>query len=802
MAVVTSRNSAEAHSGTAPSHFPLRNTFDWCFSQPFVAESDFIPAARRVPQIEDSRPIFVDNKTDRALTYGQIRRDAHAVASGLLGLGLDPNAIHKLPPTPTCPGGPEITPVVLIQLPNGLPIAPILLGTFASGLTATLVSPALTSDEIAWILQNARPKVIITATATLKAMRGALEKQQDAAYFSTVPIYTVDAEDQYPLPSAKKSTNPGTRDWKDFLESPPRPRVRFADKDAPTRTAVILWSSGTSGRSKGVLLSHHALNFSTGSLWHDADFYNGQPQRWLGYVPFYHVFGLQNVMLQAVCSGSTVYTMQAFSLDGMLAAIPQRRITYLQMAPPIAVMLAKAPNVEPYARRDAHGRNAFSSVVAAVTGGAPLGHEVVVEVYKRCGFRIRLGYGLSETCSTSLQRGCSEAEMHAAAGDTGRPHWGVELKVVPVDGSAEICALDVEGEILVRAPSIMTSYLPIGFLSGAKPDMSVTVEAVTPDGWFRTGDVGALNAAGHLRITDRLKELIKVRAYQVAPAELEAVLCSSEAVADAGVIGVYDESEATEWPRAFVVPRDTAKLKDSEALEVLGQELRGYMEERTAKYKWLVGGVVFVEQIPKSPSGKILRRVMKDKGVHTIQFVAISILAIAPRYLLQLRFWRRARLQNANQLGSHLTSPMASPPSDTDTPHPGDHHTSAYSSLIQTPAAGTVIVPSPGPRKTLGILSFWNPAWNAWVSLFTGAAFAVGHHAFYSSLDGLPSGGHPQMLRYGTLLAFLSKFFPDVVGDFGVSAAGADDDCGMSSCTTSKNYSPSGGGKKGAKGNK
>ncbi|KAK4451326.1 hypothetical protein QBC34DRAFT_459056 [Podospora aff. communis PSN243] len=611
--MAVSRKSS-AYSGTAPSHFPLRNTFDWCFSQPFVAESDFIPAAQRIPQIEDSRPIFVDNKSERTLTYGQIARDAQAVASGLLELGLDPNAIHKLPPTPTCPGGPEIAPVVLIQLPNGLPIAPILLGTFASGLTATLVSPALTSDEIAWILQNARPRVIITATATLKAMRGALEKQEDAAYFSKVPIYTVDAEDQYPLPSAKMSTNPGTKDWKDLLAAKPRPRVRFADKDAPNRTAVILWSSGTSGRSKGVLLSHHALNFSCGSLWHDADYYNSQHQRWLGYVPFYHVFGLLNVMLLSLCTGATVYTMPTFSLDGMLAAIPHRRVTHLHMAPPIAVMLAKAPNVEPYARRDANGRNAFSTVVAAVTGGAPLGHEVVVEVHKRCGFRVRLGYGLSETCSTSLQRGYDEASMHAHAGDTGRPHWGVELKIVPIDGSAPVCAIDEEGEILIRAPSLMTAYLPIGFLAGKKPDMSVTTEALTPDGWFRTGDVGALNAAGHLRITDRLKELIKVRAYQVAPAELEAVLCSSEAVADAGVIGIYDSSEATEYPRAFVVPRDSSKLKDRKALEAFAAELREYTEKRTAKYKWLVGGVVFVDQIPKSPSGKILRRVLKDKG--------------------------------------------------------------------------------------------------------------------------------------------------------------------------------------------
>jgi acyl-CoA synthetase (AMP-forming)/AMP-acid ligase II len=527
---------------------------------------------------------------------------------------------------------------VLIQLPNCLPFAPVLFGALAAGLTATLVSPALTSAEIAWILQNARPRAIITATACLPAMKDALAQQQDAAFFSAIPIFTVDAAaDIYPDPQpAQPPASPALRsptDWKALLTAktaPPSTATVFPPSAAATRTAVILWSSGTSGRSKGVLLSHHALNFSVASLWHDADYHRatprpgqGQSQRqvWLGYVPFYHVFGLCNVFLLAVAAGATVYTMPSFHLETMVRAVQQRRVTYLHMAPPVAVMLAKAAVVEPYARG-----GAFASVVAGVTGGAPLGHEVVEEVYKRCGFRVRLGYGLSETCSTAMQRGIGEREMREQAGDTGRPHWGVELMIA--DGrryakkageQTTAAPVDVEGEVLVRAPCLLLAYLPVGvFSSGSKqPDMSVTEEALTADGWFRTGDVGALNADGRLRITDRLKELIKVRAYQVAPAELEAVLCSSEAVADAGVIGVYDQSEATEWPRAFVVPRAGRKNMSTAELEKLAGQLKALVEQRTAKYKWLVGGIVFVDQIPKSPSGKILRRVLKNGGEET-----------------------------------------------------------------------------------------------------------------------------------------------------------------------------------------
>ncbi|KAK0612392.1 hypothetical protein B0T17DRAFT_543487 [Bombardia bombarda] len=615
----TSDNNGIGEAGAVPA----LNTFEFCVSQPFIAESPYTPASQIVPRIEDSRPIFIDHKSGRALTFGQISSDALTIASGLLSLGLDPNHIYKLPPTSTCLQGPEIAPVVLIQLPNNIAFAPILLGTFAAGLTATLVSPALTSDELGWILQNAHPRAIITTSASLPAMLAAINQQTDHKEY------------YHPPPSTATPSSP--LDWKALLapslSSPSIPfQIPFplSPTSTPSRTAVILWSSGTSGRSKGVLLSHAALNFSMASLWHDMDSYLGQRQRWLGYVPFYHVFGLCTVLLMSIAAGAAVYTMPSFNLDVMLAAVPKLQITYLHMAPPIAVMLAKAPAVEKHARIDPRtGKNAFGSVVGAVTGGAPCGHEVVVQVYNRLGFRIKLGYGLSETCSTALQRGLSEAEMHAHAGDTGKPHWGVEVVIAaaaaaaaaPSDNGAvtKSAPLDTEGEILIRSPSVMTAYLPIGLFTdkrGGRPDMAATTDALTPDGFFRTGDVGTVNDGGRVRITDRLKELIKVRAYQVAPAELEAALCSSDKVADAGVIGVYDADEATEWPRAFVVPAGGVGVKNmgKAAIDSLAQELKGLVEKRTAKYKWLIGGIVFVDQIPKSPSGKILRRVLRDQG--------------------------------------------------------------------------------------------------------------------------------------------------------------------------------------------
>jgi acyl-CoA synthetase (AMP-forming)/AMP-acid ligase II len=487
------------------------------------------------------------------------------------------------------------------------------MGTFAAGLTATLVSPALTSKEIAWVLKNSQPRVIITATSCQDAMLEAIRSQQDRAAFDAIPIYTVDvATETYP----SKAPSVHDQHWTRLLADPSLSATNLSF-DPKSRVAVILWSSGTSGRSKGVLLSHESLGFSVASLWHDSDFYLKKPQRWLGYVPFYHVFGLVNLFLLAIPAPATVYIMSAFKLDAMLASVPRRRITYLHMAPPIAVMLAKSPLVEPYARRDATGLNKFASVVGGVTGGAPLGHEIVLQVHSRLGFRIRLGYGLTEACSVTLQPGMGEEAMKEHVGDSGSPHWGVELMIAREGPAEEIpkhVSTGESGEILIRSKGLMVGYLPFGgSVPGAEVDMSPTKQVLTPDGWFRTGDVGNIDKDGALHITDRIKELIKVRGFQVPPAELEAVLCGSSEVADAGVVSVYDATEATEWPRAFVVPSDT--LGKPEDLKALAHRLRELVEGQTARYKWLRGGIVFVKQIPKSPSGKILRRVIRDGNI-------------------------------------------------------------------------------------------------------------------------------------------------------------------------------------------
>ncbi|EON67618.1 hypothetical protein W97_06761 [Coniosporium apollinis CBS 100218] len=477
-----------------------------------------------------------------------------------------------------------------------------------------MANPALTASELAWILQNAKPQAIVTTLDGWKTLRRAIEELSDNVVRQTLlrddRIFTVDpTSDPYGTASHTPGPPPpGARDWKALLSSPPlKSPIPFTPSECLARTAVIIWSSGTSGKSKGVQLSHAALTTSLAALWHISTGFDGD-ERWLAFVPFFHVFGLTNVLLLAACCGGTALVMPKFEPRTLLGYVQRHRVTFLHMAPPVAVLLAKSPMLDDFD---------VSSVRGGVSGGAPLGSEVIETVHKRLGFPVKLGYGMSEAPSLCHQVGDTWEELQPQLGSTGVPLYGVEIKIVPSDsdGAGAVLKRGREGEILVRSPSVMSGYLNNG---------AATAEAFTQDGWLRTGDVGKIDDSGFLWITDRLKEVIKVKGFQVSPSELEAVLCASPLVADAGVISVFDAAQATELPRAYVVPTDTTLLTQhvlgeteaSPELKRLGGEVRKWVEGRTAHYKWLRGNVVFVLQIPKTPSGKILRRLLKDtKGV-------------------------------------------------------------------------------------------------------------------------------------------------------------------------------------------
>lgn len=509
------------------------------------------------------------------------QQDALKIAAGLHALGLKPAAS-------TNSSSAIVSPTILIHLPNCLAFAPLLFGVFASGLTATMANPALTSGELAWILQNSEPQAVITTPEGWPVLKKAIaesdsQKVESALMNNGDRIFIVDpANDDYGLTnvavaSARARTYAGTRDWRALLgrQALKKP-VSFPSDEYTRRTAAILWSSGTSGKSKGVVLSHSSLVANLPGLWHiNLDF--DAEQRWLGFPPFYHIFGLANVLLLAPSIGATVFIMPKFDPRSMLSHVQDYRVTFLHMAPPVAVILAKSPMLDGFD---------LSSIRAGVSGGAPLPSEIIELVYKRLGFLIKLGYGLSETGSVCNQVGKTWGELEPQLGNTGVPCYGNEIKICSIDDGSTL-PRGHEGEILIRNPCLMNCYLN---------NPTATSEALDSEGWFYTGDIGKVDKNGFVWITDRLKEVIKVKGFQVSPSELENILCGSPLIADAAVTGIFNSDEATELPRAYLVPADKRLAKmcapgmsaSTPELVALGEEVKKLVESKTVRYKWYV----------------------------------------------------------------------------------------------------------------------------------------------------------------------------------------------------------------------
>ena len=277
--------------------------------------------------------------------------------------------------------------------------------------------------------------------------------------------------------------------------------------------------------------------------------------------------------------GGTTVCMPKFNPVSFLNLAQRYRATAFHIAPPVAVILAKSPMLDGYN---------LSSVRSATSGGAPLGDAIIEAVWKRLGVLIKMGYGLSETASTSVIPGTVWDDYAPYRGASGVPFPSVEVKIIDVAGGKEgkTVNTDETGEICIRGPSLMNGYLN---------NPAATEDCMDADGWFHTGDVGKIDKSGYLYIVDRLKEVIKVRGFQVAPAELEAYLAGHDSVADAGVTGTYSEEEATEYPVAYLVPKDTKLLEacqkagkaTPETIQWVTTVLK-YIESKVIDYKWYV----------------------------------------------------------------------------------------------------------------------------------------------------------------------------------------------------------------------
>jgi len=348
---------------------------------------------------------------------------------------------------------------------------------------------------------------------------------------------------------------------------------------SPDDLAVLPYSSGTTGQMKGVMLTHRNLVANIEQAWSSMPI--GEDDVLVGMLPFFHIYGQTVVLNLGLAKGAAIVTMPRFDLDHFLEIVERHDVTWLHVAPPVILALATAPQVE--------GRD-FSKLKLVISGAAPLDGDLASRAEDRIGAPIRQGYGMTELSPVSHKSRLARVE-ETPPGSVGALIPNTEARLVDPE-SGEDAVEGEEGEIWIRGPQVMQGYLN---------NPEATAETLTDDGWLRTGDMGRVDEEGFFYIVDRLKELIKYKGYQVPPAELEAVLVSHPKVKDAGVIGVQ-AGDGEEIPKACVVCGE----------DVDGDELMAYVAERVAPYK-RVREIQFVDEVPKSASGKILRRVLREQ---------------------------------------------------------------------------------------------------------------------------------------------------------------------------------------------
>jgi acyl-CoA synthetase (AMP-forming)/AMP-acid ligase II len=357
---------------------------------------------------------------------------------------------------------------------------------------------------------------------------------------------------------------------------PPGAAVRPGHQTSSDDLAYLPYSSGTTGLPKGVMISHRNL---VANLCQVRAVHRVRPADViLATLPWFHIFGLLTSLNLALREGATIVTMPRFELAGFLRLVQGHRVTQVTVVPPIVLALAKQPAVADYDT---------SSLRLIVSGAAPLSAELARSCAQRLGCKVIQAYGMTEI-------GMSHAVPDDADGDPGSvgpPLPGVECRVIDCATGRDV-APGAAGELLVRSAANMRGYLG---------NPQATSAAVDADGWVRTGDIVVADQAGWFRVVDRLKEIIKYNGCQVAPAALEAVLLTHPAVADAAVIGCPD-TQAGEIPKAFVVCRQPASAG----------ELLAFVADRVAPQE-KVRRLEFIDQIPRSPSGKILRRVLAER---------------------------------------------------------------------------------------------------------------------------------------------------------------------------------------------
>lgn len=444
--------------------------------------------------------------------------------------------------------------VVALMAPNLPEYAVVFHGVAFAGGTITTLNPTYTAPEIRHQLSDAGAALLITIPDFL-------------------PQAIAGAEGTGVRLIAVMGGAEGHPSLHDLMGEPLEAQMPV---DLERHIVVLPYSSGTTGLPKGVMLSHRNLVVNVDQARAVIGVRPGEVT--VAFLPFFHIYGMNVLMNMHLVAGAALVTMPRFDLAAFLGHVQTHRVRMVMAVPPVVLAMAKHPLVTDYD---------VSSLEVFVSAAAPLGAELSDACAARLKARSIQGYGMTELSPISH----FSNEEHAKPGAVGITVPNTICKVVdPQTGAA--LPLGEEGELCIKGPQVMLGYLN---------NPEATARTIDADGWLHTGDIAVFDADGQLFIRDRLKELIKVKGFQVAPAEVEAVLQSCPGVMDAAVIGVPDDA-AGEVPVAFVVPQG----------EVRAEDIAAYLRGHLASYK-LPARIEFIEAIPKSASGKILRRLLRQR---------------------------------------------------------------------------------------------------------------------------------------------------------------------------------------------
>ncbi|KAL7605981.1 hypothetical protein Lser_V15G17550 [Lactuca serriola] len=491
------------------------------------------------------RPCLIDGATGEVHTYAEVELTSRKVASALHQHGINKGD------------------VIMILLPNSAEFVYSFFGASYLGAISTMANPFFTAAEIIKQAKASSAKIIITQSAHVPKVR-------DFASDNSVKIVCID------------SALEGCLHYSELIsgDESKLPEVEISSDDV----VALPYSSGTTGLPKGVMLTHKGLVTSV------AQQVDGEnPNLWIHkedvlicVLPLFHIYSLNSILLCGLRAGAAILIMQKFDIVPFLQLIEKYKVTIGPFVPPIVLTIAN--NEELVDKYD------LSSIRTVMSGAAPLGKELEDTVrMKFPNAKLGQGYGMTEAGPVlAMCLAFAKEPFDIKSGACGTVVRNAEMKIIDPETGASL-PKNQRGEICIRGDQIMKGYLN---------DPEATKSTIDSEGWLHTGDIGYIDDDDELTIVDRLKELIKYKGFQVAPAELEALLLTHPDISDAAVVPMKDEA-AGEVPVAFVV-----KSADSSITE---DDIKKFIHKQVVFYK-RINRVFFIEAIPKSPSGKILRK--------------------------------------------------------------------------------------------------------------------------------------------------------------------------------------------------